>query len=73
MLRARDVMTKDVVWLNQNKPIREAYNFLKTFSIHHLPIVDDNSRLVGLLSEKDFLRVGHLQENELDLPDHPGK
>ena len=51
----RDVMTKDVVTLNEEDNLEMVAAGLERFRFHHLPVVDGR-KLVGLLSQRDLLR-----------------
>ncbi len=57
MLRAKDVMTKDVISLKENTPIFTGLQCLLDNSISGVPVVDDDMMLLGILSEKDLLRL----------------
>lgn len=59
MLRARDVMSKDVISVTKDTPILEAVRLLVENNISGLPVVEDDMRLIGLLSEKDVIELFH--------------
>jgi CBS-domain-containing membrane protein len=46
-------MTSPVETLHINDTIHEAMNLMSRLSIRHIPIVDDNNRLAGIISDKD--------------------
>lgn len=52
--RVRDVMTKDVVTIDPSAPIGTALTVMATQRVRHLPVVDDDERLVGVVSERDL-------------------
>jgi len=52
-----DVMATDMVTVNRDTPIYEAAQLLIEHSISGLPVIDAESRLVGILSEFDMLRL----------------
>jgi diguanylate cyclase (GGDEF)-like protein len=54
---ARDVMTAVVAPLNANHTVATASNYFLRFRIPSAPVVDDNGRLVGILSEKDLMSI----------------
>jgi diguanylate cyclase (GGDEF)-like protein len=56
-LRARQVMTTPIVTINQNQSAHEVAKFLLEQRINSVPVVDDNGRLVGILSEKDLMTM----------------
>lgn len=49
------VMTKNVYTVNQDASFEEAKRVLKFYKIRHLPVVDANERLVGLISVRHIL------------------
>ncbi len=55
MLRAKDVMSKDVISVNNETPILEAVKILVENHISGLPVVKDDMTLTGILSEKDAI------------------
>ena len=50
----RDHMTDGVVTVDVNDPIQEAANKIVTYDIHHLPVVDDEEGVIGMLSTTDL-------------------
>ena len=56
VLRARDVMTHVVLIAHADMPIEQAAALLAEHRFSALPVVDDNNRLIGILSEADLLR-----------------
>jgi CBS domain-containing protein len=55
MLKARDIMSTNVVSVKKDTPIFEAVKLLVEHNISGLPVVKDDMTLVGLLSEKDVV------------------
>lgn len=54
MLRVRDIMTSTPVTIPEDAPARAALAILESMQIHHLPVVDTQGILLGLLSERDL-------------------
>ena len=52
---ARDVMSAPVVTARAETPVKELAALLTTHRISGVPIVDDGGRVVGVVSESDFL------------------
>ena len=50
-----DVMSRDLIIVKPQTPIKEAIQILAEQSISGLPVVDDAGKLVGVLSETDLL------------------
>ena len=55
MLKAKDIMTEEVISVKKDTPIFEAVELLAKNSITGIPVVEDDMTLVGILSEKDVL------------------
>ncbi len=55
-IKAKDVMTRDVVFVDINTPMKEVAQNLGSHGISGLPVVDLEGKVVGVISEKDFLR-----------------
>jgi CBS domain-containing protein len=50
-----NVMTKNVITIQDNSSINEVRRTIQTHSIRHLPVVNQEDRLVGLLSVRALL------------------
>lgn len=50
-------MTTDLVTVNPSTPLAEAKELLTRNSFHHLPVVDHDFRLRGILSQSDFIKA----------------
>ena len=55
-MRAHQIMTRQVITTTPEASIAEAARVLLDHHISGLPVVDDAGRLVGIVSEGDFLR-----------------
>ena len=62
MLKARDIMVKNVVSVKKDTPIFEAVQILVERNISGLPVVEDDMTLAGILSEKDVVDVFYESE-----------
>lgn len=51
----RDLMSVDVVTVNPSTTVKEAAQLLLEHRISGLPVVDENQKLVGIITEADFL------------------
>ncbi|MXR52124.1 CBS domain-containing protein [Halovenus sp. WSH3] len=49
-----DYMTTDVVTIGVQDSVQEAADRLITYDVHHLPVVDDEEHVVGMLSTTDL-------------------
>ena len=57
MLRAKDVMSKNVICIKKHDPILDAVKLLVDKNISGLPVVNDDMTLLGMLSEKDVIEL----------------
>lgn len=51
-----DVMTKDVTTLRRNDQLSIADDVMKQKRIRHLPVLDDDGDLAGILSQRDLFQ-----------------
>jgi CBS domain-containing membrane protein len=72
----RDLMTVDVVTIGRNEKLLIADDVMRLGRIRHLPVLDDDGTLVGLVSQRDLFHSGlikalgygtHAQRNALDM------
>jgi CBS domain-containing protein len=55
-LRVRDVMTAEVATIGRNDSLALADQIMELGRIRHLPVLDEDGRLAGVLSRRDLLR-----------------
>lgn len=55
-MKAADVMVREVITVRPEASVRDAALLMLQHGISGLPVVDDNHRLVGLISEGDLIR-----------------
>ena len=55
-IRARDVMSRHVITIGADASIKQAIDTMLSHHVSGLPVVDSAGKLVGVLSESDFLR-----------------
>lgn len=79
-MRVSELMTRDVVTVGPDAPLRDTAALLASKRISGIPVVDDESRVVGVLSEADIVvkaggatrghrLLGWLLESDFDLED----
>lgn len=81
-LKIEEIMTKNVVTVNENAPIEDAARIMEEKDISGLPVVDDAGRLVGIITQTDIFKVfveifGTKREGTIrytmEMPDKPGE
>jgi len=55
MLQAKDVMTKYVITIHPDASLDEAIHRLIEKEISGMPVIEENGKMVGIISEKDIL------------------
>ncbi|MEM8908432.1 MAG: CBS domain-containing protein [Bacteroidota bacterium] len=55
LVQLSDIMTTDLITVSPNDTMERVNQIFKTHSFHHLPVVEDNQQLVGLVSKSDYL------------------
>lgn len=72
----RDLMTRDVATLGRNDKLSVADDVMRLGRIRHLPIVDEDGALAGIVSQRDLFHSGllralgygqHAKQQALDL------
>ncbi len=74
---ARDIMTRKVCVIQQEASAQEAAQLLDQMRISGLPVVDPNSRIIGIITEADIiskvdregLRVADIMSHEVTVVD----
>lgn len=54
-MRVKDIMTRDVVSIDKGESVRDAARLMVQNHVSGLPVVDQHGKLVGMVSEEDFL------------------
>jgi len=66
-LRVRDLMTADVLTIAADDDVLRAQELMYEKNIRHLPVVDDEGTLVGLISDRDLLSRALPPDTDLPL------
>ena len=57
MLSAKDIMTSNLISTQKEIPVYQAVNLMLEHGITGLPVVDETGDLLGILTEKDVLKL----------------
>jgi CBS domain-containing protein len=57
MFKAKEIMKTNVLSVTKDSPIQKAVDMLVENGITGLPVVDIETKLVGIISEKDVLKL----------------
>jgi len=64
MLKAKDIMTEDVVYVKKDTPIYEALELLAKHNISGIPVIREDMILIGILSERDILSLFYAHKDD---------
>lgn len=56
-MKVREIMTKDLTAVEKDIPVRELIFILNNSQMPNVPVVDEEGRLIGFISEKDLIRA----------------
>lgn len=56
-LTARDIMTKGVIWCRATDSANQAAHVMEAKQVRRLPVIDENKRMVGMLTLGDISRA----------------
>ena len=54
-VRAKDIMTKKVIFVKRDSLLKEIAGVMASHVISGVPVIGDESEVIGVISEKDFL------------------
>lgn len=63
-MRAKDIMTKDVITVKKDDLVEKAIKLLSVNDISGLPVVDDKLKVIGIVSEWDLI----VRSKKLEIP-----
>ena len=59
LVTAKDIMTKHIITVKKNTTLVEAVKLMKENNIRHLPIIDEDKKLVNFISQRDIMSDPH--------------
>lgn len=65
-IKVSEIMTKKVISIQENDRFSLVEEKLREFNIRHLPVVNDNGKLVGIVTQRDLYRIQsprHLEDD----------
>jgi acetoin utilization protein AcuB len=55
-----EIMTRDLLIVEPGDTLEKVRDIFQSNRLHHVPVVDRQGKLVGLISKSDFNRVNHI-------------
>ena len=62
-LSVQDIMTKSIRTSRTANTIEEVMEQMARFNIRHIPIIDENEKLVGIISQTDVIKYQLVEQN----------
>lgn len=67
MISVQEAMQKEVITLRRVEKIEEAAKILRAKKISGAPVVDENNKMIGMVSESDIMRLLEFHSPNLNL------
>lgn len=61
--KVKMIMTKDPITIGPKDTIEKAANILKKFKIEHLPVIDNEHKLIGIISFYDLWELNRIHKD----------
>ncbi|MBW9223519.1 IMP dehydrogenase [Methanothermococcus sp. SCGC AD-155-E23] len=62
--KAEDIIIRDVITIGQDRKVGDARRIMELYSVGGLPVVDENNRLVGIITTRD---IKYIQDDNLPI------
>jgi len=62
------IMSTKLVTVGPEESLRTVKKLMDSKRIHHMPVVDENNILVGLITTADLLKINRSHETMLEIP-----
>jgi acetoin utilization protein AcuB len=53
-MKVKDLMSRDPITIDPEAPLATAVEVMRTRQIRHLPVVDDDGQLMGIITDRDL-------------------
>ncbi|MCW3489216.1 CBS domain-containing protein [Dethiobacter alkaliphilus] len=65
-MKAKEIMTTDLVTITEDKTLREVIKLMVEQNISGIPVIDETENLMGIVSESDVIRL----KRKTHMPDY---
>ena len=55
--KAEEIMTSSLITIKEDSPITGALSLMRSYNIRHLPVIDNEGNLTGIISIRDVARA----------------
>jgi acetoin utilization protein AcuB len=63
-VKVHDYMSKDVIAANLNDGLRQTFYRMREQQVRHMPVIDDQGILAGIISDRDLRRPDWVDDEE---------
>ncbi len=56
----REIMTTELVTVSPERPAKDIQALFRENEFHHIPVVDEGKRLVGIISKEDIFKLAYV-------------
>ena len=63
-MKVREYMSSEVITANPLDGLRQTFYRMRERDIRHMPVVDDDERIVGIISDRDLRRPDWVDDEE---------
>ena len=67
-MKIRQLMQSNVVTISEDSLAKDAYELMRSRRVRHLPVVNRDNQLVGIVSDRDILNVAVIFETHPESP-----
>ena len=68
-MKIRSLMSRNVTCVGPTDSLKQAYKLMQEGEIRHLPVVIENNRLIGMLSDRDILLRADFDNDSMIIPE----
>ncbi len=65
-MKCKDIMSERIKFCHENSTIKEAVNIMNNFNCGVVPVVDENNKISGLVTDRDIALYSVLQEENAE-------
>lgn len=63
-MKVEDFMSKEVVTANPRDGLRQTFYRMRERNVHHMPVLDEHERVIGIISDRDLRRPDWVDDEE---------
>lgn len=63
-MKVEHFMSKEVVTANPRDGLRQTFYRMRERNVHHMPVLDEHERVIGIISDRDLRRPDWVDDEE---------